>query len=134
MPIKTFAGAAATPTPPPSLGTREVPDANLFTATGTSQTFNVIPAPGAGSQLRILKAIVTNHTDDLVTVTLDESGAGVQGLNAIAAANGGGFLLDFGAEGWLLGDNLALFMTVASQAAVLFPLISITVLEWYTDP
>jgi hypothetical protein len=133
MPHKTFSGAAAIPTPPVDLGIHQVPAADEFTAVSTSATFNVIPAPGAGNHLRIRKAQLTNHIDDLVEVTLQESGAGpVQGLNAIMAANGGGSNVDWGNdEGWLLGDNEALFMTITSQGLVLSPHVSITILDFF---
>ena len=77
------------------LGTRQVPDTQRVISGAVTDTVNIIPAQGAGTQLRIKLAQVTNEIADLVSVTFQESGAApVQGFAGAMAAVGGGMNID----------------------------------------
>ncbi len=132
MPIKTFdgggAGASGLVLP---LGVRQVPDTQRVISAAVTDTVNIIPAAGAGTQLRVRLAQVTNEIADLVSITFQESGAGpIQGLASAMAASGGGSNIDWG-EGWVLRDNRALFMTVTARGGVLLPITNVSILEYF---
>ena len=131
MPIMTFDSVGGESGLVLPLGVRQVPDTQRVISGAVTDTVNIIPTPGAGSQLRIRLAQVTNEIDDLVSVTFQESGAGpVQGFAGAMAAKGGGSNIDWG-EGWVLGDNEALFMTVTARGGVLLPITNVSILEYF---
>ena len=131
MPQKTFDGGGGVSGLVLPLGIRQVPDTLRIVSGAVVDTVNIIPAAGAGTSLRIRLAQVTNEIADLITVTFQESGASpVQGYAGVFAASGGGANMDWG-EGWVLRDNRALFMTVSSVGAVLTPITSVSILEYF---
>ena len=102
------------------------PEAPVTVNATASGTTSVIGAPGASLSLYILKGSVHNRASTNRVVDLRDGSAGTVRWRIEAAAEGGGSLFDFGARGWKLTANTALFTNLDAAGDV-----DINITEYY---
>lgn len=95
----------------------EPPNSTNLTASGNG---SLIATPGGGVSLYIVKGSIHNAGGSAIVVQLKDGSGGVVRWQAELAGNGGGSLFNFGARGWKLTSNTALFGNLGASGDVDF--------------